>query len=40
MDPIRATIVLVGGVLSSVAGALIPALKAAYMDPVRSLRFE
>lgn len=40
MDPIRATIVLVGGVLSSVAGALVPALKAAYMDPVRSLRFE
>jgi ABC-type antimicrobial peptide transport system permease subunit len=27
-------------VLASVLGALIPALKAANMDPVRSLRFE
>jgi lipoprotein-releasing system permease protein len=40
IDPLRATIVLVGGLLSSVFGALVPALKAAYMDPVRSLRFE
>ena len=40
IDPTRATIVLVGGVLSSVFGAFIPALKAARMDPVRSLRFE
>ena len=40
IDTTHATIVLVGGVLSSVLGALVPALKAAYMDPVRSLRFE
>jgi lipoprotein-releasing system permease protein len=40
VDPARATIVLVGGLLSSVLGALVPAIKAAYMDPVRSLRFE
>ncbi len=36
----HAAIVLIGGILSSVFGALIPALKAAHMDPVRSLRFE
>lgn len=40
IDAFHATLVLVGGVLSSVAGALIPALKAAHMDPVKSLRFE
>ncbi|MDX2146096.1 MAG: FtsX-like permease family protein [Planctomycetota bacterium] len=36
----RAAIVLLGGVLSSVAGALVPAIRAAAMHPVRALRFE
>lgn len=40
IDTTHASIVLIGGVLASVFGALVPAIKAAYMDPVRSLRFE
>jgi ABC-type antimicrobial peptide transport system permease subunit len=32
--------VLAGGVLASVVGALVPAIKAANMDPVKALRFE
>jgi lipoprotein-releasing system permease protein len=36
----KAALVLAGGVLASVVGALVPALKAANMDPVRALRFE
>jgi len=40
LDATKAAIVLVSGVLASVLGALVPALKAANMDPVRSLRFE
>jgi lipoprotein-releasing system permease protein len=40
IDPSHAVIVFVGGVLSCVVGALIPALRAAYMQPVRALRNE
>ncbi|MBL8763413.1 MAG: ABC transporter permease [Phycisphaerae bacterium] len=40
VDLDKAVIVLLGGVLFSVAGALWPAVRAARMDPVRSLRFE
>ena len=40
LDATKVVIVLVSGVIASVLGALIPALKAANMDPVRSLRFE
>ena len=36
----KAAIVLISGVLSSLLGALVPALRAAWMDPVRALRFE
>lgn len=40
IDPTRTALVLSAGVLSSVIGALIPAVRAAWMDPVRALRFE
>lgn len=40
VEPSKAVIVMVSGVVASVVGALIPALKAANMDPVRALRFE
>ncbi|MBL8746079.1 MAG: ABC transporter permease [Phycisphaerae bacterium] len=40
VDPLRAAIVGGFGVLSSALGALIPAIRAAFMDPVRALRFE
>jgi lipoprotein-releasing system permease protein len=40
VDPAKVAIVLVGGLLSSVLGALVPAWRAARMDPVRALRFE
>ena len=40
MDASKAAIVLAGGIISSVLGALIPAVRAASMDPVKALRFE
>ncbi len=40
VDPDKAVIVLVGGVLSSVFGAIVPAWRAAAMHPVKALRFE
>ena len=40
VNPERAAIVLIGGVVFSVFGALLPAIRAAWMDPVRALRFE
>lgn len=40
VEPSKALIVLSFGVLSSALGALIPAARAAFMDPVRALRFE
>lgn len=40
VDPLHATLVLSAGVLSCGLGAMVPALRAAYMDPVRALRFE
>lgn len=40
IDPHKAIIVFVAGVLSCGIGAVIPALRAAYLDPVQALRFE
>ncbi len=40
VDPFHASLVFAGGVFSAVLGALIPALHAARMNPVRALRFE
>lgn len=40
VEPGKAAFVLVGGVVFSVFGALLPALRAAWMDPVKALRFE
>jgi lipoprotein-releasing system permease protein len=40
VEPVKAIIVVVGAILFSVVGALVPALRAASYDPVKSLRFE
>lgn len=40
VNPRHAVFVLVGGVALSLLGALVPAWRAATMDPVRALRFE
>lgn len=40
VDPAHAAIVFAGGVLSCAVGAIVPALRAATMDPVKALRFE
>ncbi|MEM9066549.1 MAG: FtsX-like permease family protein [Planctomycetota bacterium] len=39
-DPVKGSIIFFGGVLASVVGALIPAVRAAWLDPVKALRFE
>ncbi len=40
VEPGKAAIVFIAGVLTCVLGALIPAVRSARMDPVKSLRFE
>lgn len=40
VDPVRAAMVAGVGILSALVGAIAPALRAAWMDPVRALRFE
>ncbi|MEM9082147.1 MAG: FtsX-like permease family protein [Planctomycetota bacterium] len=40
VDTGKATLVFVIGVLAAAVGALIPAIKAANLDPVRAIRFE
>ena len=40
MDWSKAATVVVAGVLTCLIGALIPAVRAGAMDPVRALRFE
>ncbi|MCW5758037.1 MAG: ABC transporter permease [Phycisphaeraceae bacterium] len=40
LDAFKFTVIVVGGILASVIGALVPALRAALMDPVQALRFD
>ncbi|MCB9844902.1 MAG: ABC transporter permease [Phycisphaeraceae bacterium] len=40
VEPGAAAMVLLGGIVAATVGALIPALRAARLDPVRALRFE
>ena len=40
MDPFEVTVICLVAVLSSVMGALLPAVRAARMNPVEALRFE
>ena len=40
VEPDKALLVVLGGVVSSVVGAMIPAVRAAMLSPVKALRFE
>lgn len=40
VEPVKAVLVVGVGMLSCLLGALVPALRAAWMDPVKALRFE
>ncbi|MFA9478444.1 FtsX-like permease family protein [Phycisphaerales bacterium AB-hyl4] len=40
VDPVDATAIVIGAIISSVAGALVPALLAARQDPIEALRYE
>lgn len=40
VNPVQATLIVLAAILSSVIGALIPALLAARLDPVEALRYE
>ena len=40
LDPIRSVLVVIGGVVLSLIGALLPALRAARLAPARALQFE
>lgn len=40
VEPLHAAIVVAGGILSCAVGAFVPALRAAWMNPVRALRNE
>lgn len=40
VEPLHAAIVVVGGIVSCAVGAFVPALRAAWMNPVRALRNE
>lgn len=40
LDGYKFAVIVTGGILASVAGALVPAMRAALMDPVKALRFD
>lgn len=40
IDPYEATAIMASGILFAVVGAMIPAIRAAFIDPVQALRFE
>ncbi len=40
MDPRTATIIVCVAIVASILGALVPAVRAAKLDPVEALRFE
>jgi len=40
VDPVAAVVIVVGSMLSGVVGALVPAVRAARMEPVEALRYE
>ena len=40
VNPVDATAIVIGAIISSVAGALVPALLAAVQDPIEALRYE
>lgn len=40
MDPVEVTVIMTVAVISSVLGALVPAIRAASMEPIEALRYE
>lgn len=40
LDTFKFTVIIAGGIVASVVGALVPAARAAWMDPVKALRFD
>ncbi|MEO1279576.1 MAG: FtsX-like permease family protein, partial [Planctomycetota bacterium] len=40
LDGFKFTVIITGGIVASVIGALVPAARAAWMDPVKALRFD
>ncbi len=40
LDAMKFVIIVAGGIIASVVGALVPAARAAWMDPVKALRFD
>ena len=40
LDSTKFVIIVAGGIIASVVGALVPAARAAWMDPVKALRFD
>ena len=40
LDGFKFAVIIAGGIVASVVGALVPAARAAWMDPVKALRFD
>ena len=40
LDGFKFAVIITGGIVASVVGALVPAARAAWMDPVKALRFD